>query len=81
MQMPPHCSLLAGNWPMSCPLKSQSLSKRVKPFVPTFQLRADTVVIDDTAAINRTIDETFNLFQSIKKNQILNQIQMITYYA
>jgi hypothetical protein len=61
MQMPPHCSPLAGEQLMSCPLKSQFQSQRDKPLSPTCQSRADTVVID-TAEINKKIDNTDEAF-------------------
>ena len=61
MQMPPHWSPAAGTQRMSRPLKSQSMSQRVKPPSPNFQTRADTVVID-TAAINKKIDKTDEIF-------------------
>jgi hypothetical protein len=68
MHMPPHWSPLAGTQRMSRPLKSQFQSQRAKPASPTCQWRADTVIID-TAAINKKIDKTdeiFILFQSIE---------------
>jgi hypothetical protein len=61
MQTPPHCSPLAGEVPMSRPLKSQFRSQRLKPLSPTCQARADTVVID-TAAISKKIDKTDETF-------------------